>query len=60
MTHRTAAQIAHLSRLVALAPGDLIFMGTPEGVGRVAAGDSIEAAIDGCVRAGPACCAVLA
>ena len=40
-------QIAHLSRLVALAPGDLLFMGTPEGVGAVVRGDVVEAAIDG-------------
>jgi fumarylpyruvate hydrolase len=33
---------------VALAPGDLIFMGTPEGVGPVIPGDSVEATIDGC------------
>ena len=43
------SQIAHLSRLVALAPGDLLFMGTPEGVGPVTRGDVLEAAIDGCV-----------
>ena len=42
-----APQIAHLSRLVALAPGDLLFMGTPEGVGPVRRGDVLEAAIDG-------------
>jgi len=41
-------QIAALSKLVALAPGDLLFMGTPEGVGPVVRGDTIEAAIDGC------------
>jgi hypothetical protein len=33
---------------VRLAPGDLIFMGTPEGVGPVVRGDTVEAAIDGC------------
>ncbi len=38
----------HLSRLVRLAPGDLLFMGTPEGVGAVARGDEVHAAIDGC------------
>ena len=41
-------QISYLSRLVALAPGDLLFMGTPEGVGPVARGDVLEPAIDGC------------
>ena len=44
-------QISYLSRLVALAPGDLLFMGTPEGVGPVARGDVLEAAIDGCADA---------
>ena len=34
---------------MALAPGDLLFMGTPEGVGPVVRGDVLEAAIDGCV-----------
>jgi fumarylpyruvate hydrolase len=36
-----------LSRAWALEPGDLIFTGTPAGVGAVAAGDVMEAAIDG-------------
>ena len=39
--------IAHLSRLVTLAPGDLIFTGTPEGVGPVVRGDRLDGAIDG-------------
>ena len=47
-----AFQISYLSRLVALAPGDLLFMGTPEGVGPVVRGDVLEAAIDGCVSLG--------
>jgi fumarylpyruvate hydrolase len=33
--------IHHLSRQVALAPGDLIYTGTPEGVGPVVSGDTI-------------------
>ena len=37
--------IAALSRLVALVPGDLIFTGTPEGVGAVKVGDVLEGAI---------------
>lgn len=49
-------QIAHLSRLVALAPGDLLFMGTPEGVGAVGRGDVVEAAIDGCAPVAAVCC----
>lgn len=39
--------IAHLSGLVTLAPGDLIFTGTPEGVGAVVPGDRLEGHIDG-------------
>ncbi|MCF3972159.1 fumarylacetoacetate hydrolase family protein [Paracoccus salsus] len=39
--------IAHLSRLVALAPGDLIYTGTPSGVGAVARGETIRVEIEG-------------
>lgn len=39
--------IAFLSRLVRLAPGDLIFTGTPEGVAAVERGDVLEGVIEG-------------
>jgi fumarylpyruvate hydrolase len=39
--------IAHLSGFYHLAPGDLIFTGTPAGVGPVAAGDLLEGSIEG-------------
>ena len=39
--------IAALSRAWVLQPGDLIFTGTPAGVGAVARGDVMEAAIEG-------------
>jgi fumarylpyruvate hydrolase len=39
--------IAYLSGLVALAPGDLIFTGTPEGVGAVQRGDRLEGIVAG-------------
>lgn len=39
--------VAELSALFALAPGDLIFTGTPAGVGPVKPGDRIEAGIEG-------------
>ncbi|NBC33358.1 MAG: FAA hydrolase family protein [Alphaproteobacteria bacterium] len=39
--------IAHLSRLVTLAPGDLIFTGTPEGVGPVVRGDRLDGEVAG-------------
>jgi fumarylpyruvate hydrolase len=42
-----AETIAHLSGLVELAPGDLIFMGTPEGVAAVGRGDVLDASIEG-------------
>ena len=42
-----AETIAQLSALVELRPGDLIFTGTPEGVGPVAAGDTLSGHIDG-------------
>lgn len=41
------AIIAHLSRLVELRPGDLIYTGTPAGVGALQRGDSCSVAIDG-------------
>jgi fumarylpyruvate hydrolase len=42
-----AETISYLSGLVELAPGDLIFMGTPEGVAAVGRGDRLEASIEG-------------
>jgi fumarylpyruvate hydrolase len=39
--------IADLSKFYHLAPGDLIFTGTPEGVGAVLPGDRIEGLIEG-------------
>ncbi|TQV80887.1 fumarylacetoacetate hydrolase family protein [Denitrobaculum tricleocarpae] len=39
--------ISFLSNLVELAPGDLIFTGTPAGVGPVVAGDRLEGHVDG-------------
>ncbi|MCZ0732975.1 fumarylacetoacetate hydrolase family protein [Phreatobacter sp. AB_2022a] len=39
--------VSHLSRFYHLAPGDLIYTGTPAGVGAVAAGDRLDGTIDG-------------
>jgi fumarylpyruvate hydrolase len=39
--------IAHLSRWFVLAPGDLVFTGTPAGVGGLARGDRVAATIEG-------------
>jgi fumarylpyruvate hydrolase len=42
-----AELIADLSTLYHLAPGDLIYTGTPAGVGPIASGDVLEGTIDG-------------
>lgn len=47
MIHKVPAIVAHLSRFYHLQPGDLIFTGTPDGVGPVIAGDRIEGTIEG-------------
>lgn len=39
--------IAHLSKFYHLQPGDLIYTGTPEGVGAVVAGDHLAGSIAG-------------
>jgi len=39
--------IADLSRMYHLAPGDLIYTGTPAGVGPIAPGDVLEGSVDG-------------
>jgi fumarylpyruvate hydrolase len=40
-------QIAYLSNLITLQPGDLIFSGTPAGVGPIKAGDKLEGHVAG-------------
>ena len=42
-----AETIAYLSKLVVVAPGDLIFTGTPEGVAAVVRGDVLEGMVEG-------------
>jgi fumarylpyruvate hydrolase len=44
---RIPEMIAYLSTLFTLAPGDLIFTGTPSGVGPVERGDVLKGAVDG-------------
>jgi 2-keto-4-pentenoate hydratase/2-oxohepta-3-ene-1,7-dioic acid hydratase in catechol pathway len=39
--------VAYVSRMMTLEPGDVILTGTPEGVGPLAHGDSLEVDIDG-------------
>ncbi|WP_114389308.1 fumarylacetoacetate hydrolase family protein [Notoacmeibacter marinus] len=47
LIHPPAAIVEHLSRFYHLAPGDLIYTGTPAGVGPVKPGDVIRGGIDG-------------
>ena len=47
MIWNVAEQIAYLSRLITLRPGDLIFSGTPAGVGAVQRGDVMRGHVDG-------------
>ena len=45
MSFRVPALLDYLERKFGLRPGDVVFTGTPPGVGPVAAGDRIEAAL---------------
>ncbi|HEX5394467.1 MAG TPA: fumarylacetoacetate hydrolase family protein [Rhodocyclaceae bacterium] len=47
LIHPVADLVSHLSQFYHLQPGDLIYTGTPEGVGPVVAGDKIEGSIAG-------------
>jgi len=47
LIHKVPEIIAHLSGFYHLVPGDLIYTGTPAGVGAVKPGDVIEGIIDG-------------
>jgi fumarylpyruvate hydrolase len=47
LIHNVSAVIAHLSQYYHLQPGDLIYTGTPEGVGPVKPGDQLEGSIEG-------------
>ncbi len=44
---RIPEMIAYLSTLFTLAPGDLIFTGTPSGVGPVERGDLLKGTVEG-------------
>jgi 2-keto-4-pentenoate hydratase/2-oxohepta-3-ene-1,7-dioic acid hydratase in catechol pathway len=39
--------ISYISRIMTLDPGDIIMTGTPEGVGELHAGDTIEVEVGG-------------
>jgi fumarylpyruvate hydrolase len=49
LIHPVAAIIADLSKYYSLQPGDIIYTGTPEGVGPVKSGDALEGSIEGLV-----------
>jgi fumarylpyruvate hydrolase len=47
LIHGVAAVVVHLSQYYHLEPGDLIYTGTPEGVGPVKPGDHLQGSIEG-------------
>jgi 2-keto-4-pentenoate hydratase/2-oxohepta-3-ene-1,7-dioic acid hydratase in catechol pathway len=47
MIHEIAKQIAFVSGVMTLLPGDVILTGTPEGVGPIVAGDTVSVEIEG-------------
>jgi fumarylpyruvate hydrolase len=47
MIWSSAEIVSHLSRLFELQPGDLIYTGTPAGVGPVVSGDEIHGSVEG-------------
>jgi fumarylpyruvate hydrolase len=47
LIHKVPEVIAHLSTFYHLQPGDLIYTGTPEGVGPVTSGDALAGMIAG-------------
>jgi fumarylpyruvate hydrolase len=50
MTWSVAEVLAELSRYFELQPGDLVFTGTPPGIGPLAPGDQVECEIEGVAR----------
>jgi len=47
MIHPVARLVSFISRIMTLEPGDLVLTGTPEGVGPLATGDTVEVEIAG-------------
>ena len=47
MIHDIATQVAFISGVMTLLPGDVILTGTPEGVGPIVAGDTVSVEIEG-------------
>ena len=51
MIFPVAKIIAHISSLITLHPGDLVFTGTPHGVARIAAGDQLDLSLENILHA---------
>lgn len=47
MIHDVPSLLRYVSKIMTLEPGDLLLTGTPKGVGRVVAGDTITAGVMG-------------
>jgi 2-keto-4-pentenoate hydratase/2-oxohepta-3-ene-1,7-dioic acid hydratase in catechol pathway len=47
MIFDVATLVSYVSHVMTLMPGDVLLTGTPEGVGRIADGDTVRVAIDG-------------
>jgi 2-keto-4-pentenoate hydratase/2-oxohepta-3-ene-1,7-dioic acid hydratase in catechol pathway len=47
MIFSPARLVSFISHIMTLLPGDLISTGTPSGVGKLAAGDTVEVEIEG-------------
>ncbi len=47
MIHDVPTQIAFISTVMTLLPGDVILTGTPAGVGPIVAGDTVSVEIEG-------------
>ncbi len=50
MIHKPAEIVHYISSLMTLEKGDLIFTGTPKGVGKVESGDRLEAELEGLLK----------
>lgn len=50
MIHKPAEVVQYISSLMTLEKGDLIFTGTPKGVGKVESGDKLEAELEGFIK----------
>lgn len=47
MIHRAEKLVAHITAFTTLYPGDVIATGTPEGIGRLSVGDTVDVELEG-------------